>query len=127
MGKIHKKIIKFFAILPIAILTFLCYNNNVLKERTEREENIMIITANEARAKVEEYNEHKNNENRESALYFVERVCNNIAKIAERGETSIYCEINPPRIREIFFDLMTELGYAVDFDSKIPYKMLIRW
>ena len=86
-----------------------------------------MITANEARAKVEEYNEHKNNENRESALYFVERVCNNIAKIAERGETSIYCEIGSARVREIFFDLMTELGYAVDFDSTLPCKMFIRW
>ena len=38
IDKMHKKITKFFAILPIAIFIYLCYNNNVLKGRTEREE-----------------------------------------------------------------------------------------
>lgn len=87
----------------------------------------MIITANEASAKVKEYNERLNNENRQMASHFVEEVCSKIAKIAERGETSMHYEIGSAKIRKIFFDLMTELGYAIDFDSIMPSKMFIRW
>lgn len=72
-----------------------------------------MITANEARALVEKYNEEMAEVTRNLAETFVEKASDKIISAASKGQKAISFEVPNSKVRHVFADKMIELGFKI--------------
>lgn len=84
-----------------------------------------MITANEAKALVEKYNEEMAEVARNLAETFVEEASDRIISAASKGQKAISFEVPNGRVRLLFVDKMIELGFKVRAVGASPVTEII--
>lgn len=84
-----------------------------------------MITANEARALVEKYNEEMIEIAKNLAETFAEEASDKIISAASRGQKTISFEVPNSKVRPLFVKKMIELGFKVKAVEASPVVEII--
>lgn len=79
-----------------------------------------MITANEARALVEKYNEEMAETAKRVTEIYVETASDKIKSAASRGQKAISFEVPNSKVRHLFAEKMVELGFNLEAIEDSP-------